>query len=84
MLVPEADDVSQFVNDDSKLIAIVAYGYGLRTIASFADERTASARTHLLKETTKSREINTPPEIFPPPMVPYAHYGPRSSTVKIM
>ena len=54
VLVPESDDMSQFVNDNSKLIAVVADGYGLRPIASFADERTASARTHLFSEITNA------------------------------
>ena len=42
MFVPEADDVTQLVDDDAELVAILADGYGLRPVAPFAHEGAAS------------------------------------------
>lgn len=44
VFVPEADHMSKLVHDNAKLVAVFAYGYRLRTVATFAHERTASER----------------------------------------
>lgn len=44
MLVPEADDVAELVDDDAELVAVLADADGLRTVASLADEGAATAR----------------------------------------
>ena len=40
MFVPEADDVSQFVNDNPELVTVLPDGYRLRAVPSLADEGT--------------------------------------------
>ena len=41
VLVPEADHVTQFVDDDAELVAVLADGDGLRSVAALANERAA-------------------------------------------
>lgn len=38
MFVPESNDVTQLVDDDTELIAILADGNGLRSITPFANK----------------------------------------------
>ena len=38
VLVPETDDVTQFVHDDAEFVAIFADGYGLRSVAALANK----------------------------------------------
>lgn len=38
VFVPEADHMSKLVHDDAKLVTVFAYGYRLRTVATFAHE----------------------------------------------
>lgn len=45
MLVPETDYVAQLVNNNAKLVAILADGNGLRSVPSFPDEGTAATGT---------------------------------------
>lgn len=45
VFVPEADDVSQLVDDDAELVAILADGDGLGPVATPAHERAAPVRT---------------------------------------
>ena len=47
VLVPEANHVSQLVYYDAKLVAVLAYGYGLSPITTLADKRTASKRNEI-------------------------------------
>lgn len=44
MFVPEADHMSKLVHNDAELVAIFAYRYRLRTVATFAHERTTSEK----------------------------------------
>jgi hypothetical protein len=44
VLVPEADHVTQFVDDDAELVAVFADGNGLSAVAAFTYKRTASNR----------------------------------------
>ena len=41
VLVPEADDVAELVNDDAELVAVLADRDRLRTVAALSHERTA-------------------------------------------
>jgi len=43
VFVPEADDVTKFVDDDAELVTVLADRDRLRTVAAFSDERTAPA-----------------------------------------
>jgi len=43
VLVPEADDVTQFVNDDAQLVAVLADRDRLGTVTALADKRATSA-----------------------------------------
>ena len=43
VLVPEADDVAELVNDDAELVAVLADRDRLRTVAALSHERTAPA-----------------------------------------
>ena len=49
MFMPEANDVPELVDDDAKLIAVVADRNRLRTVAPFPDERATTARPDLMK-----------------------------------
>ena len=42
VFVPETDDVTEFVYHDAELVAVLADGDGLGSVAPLADERTAS------------------------------------------
>lgn len=42
VFVPETDDVTEFVHHDAELVAVLADGDGLGSVAPLADERTAS------------------------------------------
>ena len=42
VLVPEADHVTQFVDDDAELVAVFADGNCLSAVAAFTYKRTAS------------------------------------------
>lgn len=44
VLVPKSDDMTQLVNDDAELVAILANGNGLCSVTTFTDERAASKR----------------------------------------
>ena len=48
MFMPEANDVPELVDDDAKLIAVVADRNRLRTVAPFPDERATTARPDLM------------------------------------
>ena len=47
MFVPKPNDVTKFVNNDSKFVAVIPNGNRLRTIPSFTNERAATAWTDL-------------------------------------
>lgn len=40
--MPESYDVPQLVHDDAEFVAVLADADGLRAVASFANERTAT------------------------------------------
>lgn len=40
--MPEADNMTQLVDDDSELVTVLADGNRLRSLAAFADERATS------------------------------------------
>ena len=42
VLVPEANHVSQLVDYDAELVTVLAYGYSLSPLTTFANERTTS------------------------------------------
>jgi len=43
MFVPETDDVTQFVDNDAELVAVLADRNRLRAVAALSHERTAPA-----------------------------------------
>ena len=45
VFVPETDDVTEFVHHDAELVAVLADGDGLGSVAPLADEGTAPARS---------------------------------------
>ena len=48
MFVPETNDVPELVDDDAKLVAVVADGNRLWTVSPFPDERATTARPNLM------------------------------------
>lgn len=52
MFMPKSDNVSELVNNDSELIAILTDGNRLRTLAAFSDEGAATLKRNIkgLKE----------------------------------
>ena len=44
VLVPEPDDVAELVHDDAELVAVLADGDGLRSVAALANKRAAPGK----------------------------------------